>query len=1363
MSAVGFINKIIKEDTNFITNLANMAAADCNHDFGINVKTANIIDEFSEALPPPAKVKAVPDEENVLNNIINNSDFKAFLETLKNNPDGKDLDIIIPNTNPTTTITTYNVIVYEGNNYSKINFNFGKDFTEKSNLFLDTKNAYLIVDFNQHGFMSKLKEGEIADGIIHYLMTPEVVNDPAGKPSIFDKTLFNSESGVNMNSYVQTTPTTTEYTPFSTNNDEFSNNFFSAYNFSLSPIQQSFEKGNISKLNTSLTITYNVGNKPYTNTITDSKKQNSINSLTGYVKGLINKLTNKTLNKFNFNSKLQQKRGGDWFQALCCLNVINKEFSLILPKNETNIPDKLNGRDNFKGPVYLVTHDRIALAFALINGVNVIYLANNKDTYLFKNKNDPIVKANSGPIAQLIHSKLVEFKTKPEINELSKYEIFKENYRLYNVFRNEIISQCKDEFNGAINQAKNYLVNKTELLLDDYCIYKDSFEDILQNIKSIFRTALLYSFILQNLPDVEDKYNFIEYFLNETKFIPIYDKTQDLDLIKIREYENNIESAFEKLGISGLNKEYLKDNAQIVKLNLSKALSKMDVSRAIDTLFSNEPTGKTEDVCLFQSRIKFWLPKPKSNEQPLTRAYEQYIFLKFITNLPQESIKDIIDIFEKNFIPVINKYGENLQKPNLKPCATEKLNRQTRGCEDRQKAIYLRPANFSNEVILILKPLIIPETSDNILTSITEPKKEDREFVLNESTDSILVFSDAISRIINEEIKGSDSIDYITNKRPIGQELVSTVQENVEQSRKRVKLTGGGLSNLKDFGRRNAGIVLDSNINQIIWDLLGNKINDNSYFIPIFNYIKFIINNQEITDDNKTSFINQLLEIYDNDTKQKIISLLDDPKNESLVLYLIGLKNLKELNGNNDNSWEMDNILQNLEEGSNENKDNSMEMDNIVQDLDESSNENNNNSMEMDNIDQNLEEISNENSMEVLGGSPMDQNQENLTNVPSMGQLNNPNSQNNLLSDNSKINISIKSIDNIVLLKDNLFCYHPLLPIYVNLTSFYNQIGPDFNGDPFYDSYIKYVNVLEKMTNVLLEQYLIYNLEANLKAYFIGYSLKTIFFHANKSLSLFNTLKNLLNLDDNETRMFSMKNDIFGGQIVGDCVIRDGDFNEIIGNLLMSTPIVINFINNQVNFREVILSELNEQQIPEVNDRDPFVYTSKLKIQITILLNKIVDKISYDRSSNVPDLSIPEAYIVPEEDLEEVGENIAFPEEVPLLKKEEPLKDVKEISDEISYIKKPSDVKKPVGKGVQQYKPIPMKTGYSPSEFRSNFNPMGFNSYGQSPMVYGGGTRKNKRIRKKKYTKRINNSNKRSIRKRMKYKHKKTIKDKNKN
>lgn len=1223
----GYITTENKKNIDFLTNLANMTAADCRHDFGINVKTKGIDKQFSDALP--ATVTQSPDEDGVLDSLITITQsipsFKSFLESIpKDDSNGKDFDVKYPNSGQTY-ITTYNVFRYDGDNYRKTGFNFGSDFTQKSNLFLQTNNASIVVDFNQHGFMSKLKEGSQVGGTIHYLMTPEVVNDSAGKPSIFDKTVFNFDSGVKMISYIQTTPTTTEYTPFNKNSSEFSNNFFSNYNFSLTPVQQKFEKGNISKLNTSLTITFNDGSKPYVNTITDSKKQNSINSLTGYVMGLISKLS-KPLDKFNFNSKLQQKRGGDWFQALSCLSVNNKSYSSLLPDTSRNV--------DFSGPVYLVTHDRIALGYALVNGVNVIYIANNKDTYVFKNRNDKIVKANSVPIEQSIHKELVKFITKSPTAAFSDYKDFQDKYDVYNKTRKFILSKCQTEFQTSITNVNTFLNDpKLKLLSPEYWHYRDAFKQILSNIKSIFKKALLYSFVLQNLPDIDDKYNFIVDFLGpDGQKLPIaFNDSLGPDLLKIRELKTFIsDSAFERLGPGGISRGNEEQAAENIKTNLSKALYKMDVSSAIDTLFSSQKKGITDSISSFIERIK----NCGSNEQP--QVYEQYIFLKFITNMPPEDLSSIVDIFEKQFIPIITNYGKNLESY---------YNGKRSKATDEEKSVFFRPANFSSEVILILKPY--DKRSDSLdIPFNTETIGLDgdgvKQIVLNESTDSILTVTDSISRNINTRVKQSDALDYS------------------EQM-------GGGLSIFNDPSSRNriSGIVYDSNINQIIWDLMGSKINnDDSYFDNIFDYITFMINNTEIQRNDADNFIQ---------------NFLDSNSNEEIKGYINELM-MKKSQQPQSEEYRTNNQIQNI----------------ILLTLFL-------------------------NSIDRPGG---------------------------ILHGGGDISISLKQIANKIILRDNLFCYHPLLPIYINLTSFYNQIGPDFNSDPFYDTYIKYVNVLEKMTDILISNYLSDDLQnntgglqKNIEAFLIGYSLKTIFFTSNKNMSLFKTLKTLLKLDDNEARLFSMKNDIFGGQIVGNYVIDVDDSDEIIGNLLMSTQVVSRFINDEVNLQQIILAELNQEQLPVDNVNDSSVYTSKLKSQINNILNKIVDKISIDRTGNPANLSIPKGIDV---SVDITGESV--------------VQSKKRSFDETELYN---------GQRYKKHQPIPpippitMRTGSDYSQMK-DFNLMGFNwnLLGQAESVFGG-TRKNNRKnnRKRKYTRRPKKSNKKhSIKKRRLNKHIKTRK-----
>ena len=88
------------------------------------------------------------------------------------------------------------------------------------------------------------------------------------------------------------------------------------------------------------------------------------------------------------------------------------------------------------------------------------------------------------------------------------------------------------------------------------------------------------------------------------------------------------------------------------------------------------------------------------------------------------------------------------------------------------------------------------------------------------------------------------------------------------------------------------------------------------------------------------------------------------------------------------------------------------------------------------------------------------------------------------------------------MLEDHLFCFHPLVPIYILLTSFYNQLGSELEEDPFLASYISYFNVLEKMTHSLIENYLkSEDVSKIMEAFIIGSSLQTTFFTSKNCLS----------------------------------------------------------------------------------------------------------------------------------------------------------------------------------------------------------------------------------------------------------------------
>ena len=88
------------------------------------------------------------------------------------------------------------------------------------------------------------------------------------------------------------------------------------------------------------------------------------------------------------NSSLQQKRAGDWLQVLLCNSIKDKSRGFRqYPDGRENITKKIQR-------VFFVTHDRIALAFALLNGIDVIFTHHNcqqhfHSAFVYK-LNDPI-------------------------------------------------------------------------------------------------------------------------------------------------------------------------------------------------------------------------------------------------------------------------------------------------------------------------------------------------------------------------------------------------------------------------------------------------------------------------------------------------------------------------------------------------------------------------------------------------------------------------------------------------------------------------------------------------------------------------------------------------------------------------------------------------------------------------------------------------------------------------------------------------------------------------------------------------------------------------------------------------------------
>jgi hypothetical protein len=643
----------IKQDVAFQQKLADFCRGDASHDLGDTIKFTNdVLPVFNEALPYGSN--SALSEPEILHSVIlgltgtNRAEKVVSLsgklagvpnvtESGDTPPSPINIGYVNKNGAPVN-LFTYNAVRFNipsstnnvADNGASCNTDFGETFVKNTKL--GTKEAAFIVDFSQHHFMEKLVQGKkYANFTIHYLMTPEVVNDPAGKPNVDNKTIFSTNTGVNLYSYVQRNIDPVCYSPFTQVEANPLNNFFSKYDFVLSPIKQIFTKNSASQLVSTLDIKYIPPNsKPYTATIEDSKKQNSITSVLGYIKKIINGLTTRSLpqEKFNFNVKCQQKRGGDWFQVLCCLDARNRTYTRILPndtsRSEWTIPDDC--------PVYFVSHDQIAVAYALLNGVNVIYLDYYGRIFVFTNSADSSLAGTRKPIDEIlfegIKSRYVNNTTRENFgfNELID---FANNYTKY---RNEIINEEIATYNTVLNASRQTfqdpgLVNRKN---SEYMTI------VTQVLKDVFTAAVRLMFVKINLIDISDQIRFVTN--NKDIFSNNYQKFNDNLISRLSDNINLIRGIIDKYGKIAREDTNYKTN--IISW-ITNNIRNLDVYRAANNL--------TLENCGEDNKVSRIITFTRGND---TRFNDKYIFLPFIQTLssnndystPTNELNALIDL-----------------------------------------------------------------------------------------------------------------------------------------------------------------------------------------------------------------------------------------------------------------------------------------------------------------------------------------------------------------------------------------------------------------------------------------------------------------------------------------------------------------------------------------------------------------------------------------------------------------------------------------------------------------------------------------------------------------------------------------------
>jgi hypothetical protein len=263
----------------------------------------------------------------------------------------------------------------------------------------DTKNIAFIVDCTSVKFEDILNTGtKIPENFKTYLIkSPEGENDPGGKTNLQDKTFKVDNMGVRYRAAVPHNLTKSHSYVYSYGDSKISSytQFFTNYCFNLSELQFD-DKYIFSSLSTTINITDPRNTAVPTKTVLNSGDMNEIGAVSTVVRNILEKIA-KFKNKysltdsFDYNCALQQKRSGDWLQALLtCLVASGQrnfceynspQFNLASIFKKKEVTDGTKTASGANNPVltfepqdvYLVTHDRILLAFALLLGINVIF------------------------------------------------------------------------------------------------------------------------------------------------------------------------------------------------------------------------------------------------------------------------------------------------------------------------------------------------------------------------------------------------------------------------------------------------------------------------------------------------------------------------------------------------------------------------------------------------------------------------------------------------------------------------------------------------------------------------------------------------------------------------------------------------------------------------------------------------------------------------------------------------------------------------------------------------------------------------------------------------------------------------------
>jgi len=381
--------------------MPNMSVADTKHDFATNndlLLSAQFKGAYCRGLPIP--YNAIWLEDDCLNATVkkvNDADIADYKPTnvarIAPNINAEDATKPFASRHSIETANgyKYNVKYTSANSIQTSIMAKGAAFFGLKSKYMSTQDFYTNLDLPDHmaivvdaasvGLFEILRNGPLAEEkTMYYMFGPEVVNDPATKTPPEDMEFSNirpaQKNNLNLVSCIgKSTSMIYDYSFFpipmenlpTLSRTNYLSQFFSNFHFKLSDIKTDV-KGKTYSYKTDLTIEGRLANgNIWTNSLPDSKSKNDIR----YIASKLNNIAKTSQqDQFMLSSSYQQKRSGDWLQVLLCAAL--KDRSRNFHKfNKDGSAGPSIARDISK--IYFVTHDRVALCFALLNGVNCLF------------------------------------------------------------------------------------------------------------------------------------------------------------------------------------------------------------------------------------------------------------------------------------------------------------------------------------------------------------------------------------------------------------------------------------------------------------------------------------------------------------------------------------------------------------------------------------------------------------------------------------------------------------------------------------------------------------------------------------------------------------------------------------------------------------------------------------------------------------------------------------------------------------------------------------------------------------------------------------------------------------------------------